>query len=56
MPGWEHHALHRFGNVAVEMVVAHIRDRSMPARKGAVIQRLILGFTLVADLRFPCSA
>jgi hypothetical protein len=42
--------------LSVEMVVAHIRDRSMPAQEGALIQRLILRFTLVADLRFPCSA
>jgi hypothetical protein len=29
---------------------------SMPAREGALIQRLILGFALTGDLRFPCSA
>ena len=54
--GDEHDIRHRFGGLTVETVVAHIRDRSMPAREGALIQRLILGFTLVADLRFPCSA
>lgn len=54
--GDEHDVRHRFGGFTVETVVAHIGDRSMPARKGALIPRLILGFTLVADLRFSCSA
>ena len=53
MSGDEHHARHRFGGLTVEMVVTHIRDRSTPAWKGALLQRLILGITLVADLRFP---